>query len=219
MLDFGEAARVTIAAEGGEITVADEVIHEDARVQPTRIGLNFVEPVREATITLTITPLDASKIGGDWGLLANGGFELGDWGWSLPKNSLGEVSTERAASGKASLKITDHDPKLGSSVSSAPMRVNGEGTYRLSGKVYHVSGSGIGMYIKLYDAHGNMLNPTDERGWISPVGSLEGAPGEWEDFSIEFTTPPDTADMVLWIHSYSSADVEAYLDDLRIEAL
>lgn len=216
VLDFGEAARVEISATGGEVKLTDEVIREEARVQPTRIGINFAAPVTEATLSLTITPLDPTKIGGDWGLLVNGGFELGDWGWSLPAGCQGEISEQCAASGQAALKIADHDPKLGSNISSAPMRVAGAGTYLLTGQVLHVSGSGIGMYVKIYDAAGRLLNPTDERGWFSPIGTLQGEVGKWEQFALEFSTPPEAASVVLWIHSYSAADVEAYLDDLRV---
>ena len=60
VLDGDEAVRVGIAAEGGEITIEAEQIHEEARVQPTRIGISFAEPVQEATITLTITPLEGN---------------------------------------------------------------------------------------------------------------------------------------------------------------
>ncbi len=73
------------------------------------------------------------------------------------------------------------------------------------------------MYMRFYAAEGGRLNETDERGWISPVGSLEGDAGAWTPFEFEFETPEGTASMDLWIHSYSSARVVAYLDDLRID--
>jgi len=81
-----------------------------------------------------------------------------------------------------------------------------------------VSGNGIGMYIKTYDADGKPLNQADEKGNIAPVGSLTGAAGQWVDFRYPFRTPAGAAKMLLWIHSYNSAVVEAYLDDLKLEA-
>ncbi len=54
--DSGESLRVQITAEGGEVMIESEEIHEDAPVQPTRIGLNLKAPVTSATITMKITP-------------------------------------------------------------------------------------------------------------------------------------------------------------------
>ena len=54
--DGGESLRMQITAEGGEVAVESEKIHEDAPVQPTRIGLNLKTPVTAATITMKITP-------------------------------------------------------------------------------------------------------------------------------------------------------------------
>jgi hypothetical protein len=82
--------------------------------------------------------------------------------------------------------------------------------------VLHVSGSGIGIYLRMLDADDGQLNPTDERGYIAPVGTLSGAAGAWEAFEFGFETPAECAAIEVWIHSYSTAQVEAYLDDLSI---
>jgi len=216
--DFSEAVEVRIISQGADFTIGAEEIRENARVQPTRLGIKLTEPVTAASIEVTITPSDGPGVVEQIGLLKNGGFEYGDWGWVLPTNSLGTISTELAASGEASLKISDPDDKRGSNISSAPMRVDGAGEFVLRGKVYHVSGEGIGMYIKLLDAEGDLLNETDERGWIGAIGALEGEAGEWVDFEFPFTTTPETVAIQLWIHSYSSAVVEAYVDDIVIVA-
>jgi len=216
--DFSEAVEVHIISKGADFTIGAEEIRENARVQPTRLGIKLTEPVTAASIEVTITPSDGPGAAEQIGLLKNGGFEYGDWGWVLPTNSLGTISTELAASGEASLKISDPDDRRGSNISSAPMRVDGAGEFVLRGKVYHVSGEGIGMYIKLLDAEGDLLNETDERGWIGAIGALEGEAGEWVDFEFPFTTTPETVAIQLWIHSYSSAVVEAYVDDIVIVA-
>ena len=59
--DGDEAVRVEIKVKGGEFAVQAEEIHEDAPVKPTRIGINFTQPVTEATVTLKITPTGKSK--------------------------------------------------------------------------------------------------------------------------------------------------------------
>jgi len=214
--DYNRAAQVTIdAGEAPWELVVDE-IHEDAAAQPTRLAIRLAEPVASATVTVVMTPLDLAA-GDDENLLVNGDFALGTFAWSLPANSQGEVSGELAAIGERSLRITDEDDRLGSNVASAPMAADGAGRWLLRGQAHHVSGSGIGMYMRYYDADGNRLNEADERGWISPVGSLEGEVGAWQPFELEFETPEGTTSMDLWIHSYSSARVVAYLDDLRID--
>jgi len=56
--DGKEAVRVALAATGGELAVQGEKIREDVRTRslPTRIGLDFKQPVAKAAITLTVTP-------------------------------------------------------------------------------------------------------------------------------------------------------------------
>ena len=210
-----EAVRVEIDAGGAAFTVKAEEIREDAPVVPTRLGIDLAQPVTAATVTMKITPMETPE-GGAGGLLRNGGFEMGTWHWELPKNGMGELSTERAAGGKTSLKITDHDTKAGSNVLSGRLPAKGAGRYVLRGKVFHTAGQGIGMYVRFLDADRRMINPTDGKGNIAPVGSLTGAAGAWTAFAFPFDTPPETAALQMWIHSFNGADVEAYLDDVEI---
>jgi pimeloyl-ACP methyl ester carboxylesterase len=60
--DASEAVRVEIDTVGAEYTVDAEAIHEDAPVQPTRIGINLVKPVTTAAITVRITPLAETTV-------------------------------------------------------------------------------------------------------------------------------------------------------------
>ncbi|MEA3403491.1 MAG: heparinase II/III family protein [Armatimonadota bacterium] len=213
--EVDRAVQVQISVEGADFAVEADEIHEDARAQPTRIAIRLTEPVRSATVTAIITPIE--DLGGEEeGMLANGGFEHGSWAWSIPDDGIAQVSEEMAASGKRSLRITDESEEAGSSVTSARMPVDAPGSYVLSGQVYHVSGEGIGLYVRIYDEDGAMLNPRDERGYIDPVGSLSGEPGRWESFEYEFEIPENAAAMDLWIHSYNAAVVEAYVDELKI---
>lgn len=211
--DGDQALRVTIDAGGQAYTLDPEEIHEDAPVTPTRLGINLTQPVTSARIMLHITPADLPSGNA---LLRNGGFELGALGWDLPRAGMGTVSTEQAASGTASLKIADDDPKLGSDVSSIRLPAVGGKDYVLRGKIYQVSGEGLGLYVKYFDPVRTQINPAEANGNIAPVGTVKGAPGHWEPFSLRFHTPSDTATMQLWIHSFSTARTTAYLDDLEI---
>ncbi len=214
--DGNRAVRVEIDTGGLDYTIAAEEIREDAPVTPTRIGIRINAPIASATVRLTITPLEKLAEDSAGGLLRNGGFEVGTFCWELPRGCMGQISQERAASGRWSLKITDASTTAGSNISSSPVKVEGAGRYVLRGKVFFASGKGIGLYVKMFDARGRLLNPTDKRGWISPIASLYGKQGRWISFEVPFETLPETAVIQLWIHSYNASRVTAYLDDLSI---
>jgi hypothetical protein len=59
-LVFGEGAgavRVEVTAQGGELKIGSEELHEDVHGPlPVRLGLDFATPIRKATITVTIAP-------------------------------------------------------------------------------------------------------------------------------------------------------------------
>ena len=210
-----EAVRVDIDTGGAEFEVRSEELKEDVRTPtlPTRIGIDLKQPAAAAAITLTIKPLSHDEAGP---LLRNGGFEDGEWAWRIPKKGMGSLSNEQASSGKTSLKIVDTSKKLGSNISSARVPIGGPGPYELRGKVFKVSGSGVGMYVKYLDRDRKLLNRTDHRGWIDSVGTAAGSANEWQAFAFRVTPPEGTAYLQVWIHSTTGAIVTAYLDDLEI---
>lgn len=209
-----EAIQVELECAEADLQLAAEVIEEEGS-RPTRIGIKLAGPVTEATLELRITP--AADLESD-GLLRNGSFEHRSRGWDVAPGGMGSVSDEQAASGDFSLKIVDDDPQRGSNIASARIPVQGQGRFELRGQVHHVSGSGIGMYVKFSAADGRLLNPTSGPGNLAPVTSLSGPAGQWTPFAVPFQTPPETAWMQVWIHSFNSAQVEAYLDDVEIVA-
>ncbi len=213
--DASRALEVEVDAGGAEWELVVDRIEEDARVQPTRLGIRLAGPVTEGSISTTMTPVPDFGLKGD-SVLFNGDFELGGAGWRMPENSQGEISDEIVAAGRYSLRIVDDSEERGSNITSARMPVDGAGSWLWRGRVYHVSGSGIGMYVRFYDATGSNITPMDERGWISPIGSLEGEVGEWAAFELPFETPEDAASMELWIHSFNAALVVAHLDDMEV---
>jgi hypothetical protein len=214
--DFDEALRAQITATGGDFALQAEEIHEEAPITPTRVGINFTKPVTAASITVKIAPMEmpGDRVGGN--LLRNGGFDLRTWGWELPKDGIALISTEQAASGQHSLKITDHDQKRGSNISSARMPVSANEELLLRGKLFTVSGRGVGLYVRFLDAKHRLLNPIDAKGNMAGIGVPVGPMGKWEPFEFAFKTLPGTAAVQLWIHSINAAEVEAYLDDLEI---
>jgi len=213
--NLDKAVNVTVDAEGKSCEIRSKLIKENVRTKslPTRIGIKLKEPVKSAKFAIKITP---AKIKKDDSLLKNGNFKYIGFGWDTPRSGMGKVSKTQAVEGKWSLKITDKSKKQGSNISSAKIPVSKAGKYVLKGKYFPVSGKGLGMYIKAYNADGKMLNQQDHRGYIAPVGDLKGKSKKWEDFSFPFNVPKGTKYLVLWIHSYSGAQVEGYLDAMSI---
>ena len=217
--DFDQAVRVEVSATGGEVELRAETIKEDlhTRSLPTRIGIAFRKPVSAAAITVRIAPVERALEGEASGLLRNGSFEHEDWCWEIPVGGMAALSIEQAAAGKRSLKIVDDSKTDGSSISSARIPAAGEQRCELRGKVYGVSGGErVGLYVKYFDDAGRLLNETSARGHIQPVGSVGGVGGKWTPFAFGFRTPAGTAGMQVWIHSYSTAKVTAYLDELQV---
>ncbi|MEI7733295.1 MAG: glycosyl hydrolase family 28-related protein, partial [Verrucomicrobiota bacterium] len=144
--------------------------------------------------------------------LVNGGFEAGFDGWTCGPEDQGisQISTVRAATGTHSLWIRDTDTKHGSDVLSSRIPVS-QGTYELRGKSFTVSGQGLGIYIRELDAKGNRVKqPKDTL--ASPSPKI----GQWRPFRLEFMPQPTTAFVQLWIHSFFTAQVEVFLDDLEL---
>ena len=134
----------------------------------------------------------------------------------MPKDGFAEISTEKAAGGQRSLKITDHDKERGSNVTSARIPVNGAAAFVLRGRIHHVKGRGVGIYVRFLNARREIINMPDLQAAKLAVCVPTGAEGKWEAFAMPFHTTPETAAIQVWIHSANAADVEAYLDDLEI---
>jgi len=140
----------------------------------------------------------------------NGGFEEKLEGWAIPENEgISTLSTEQAASGKYSLKIADGHSENGSSVTAKQVPIDGAGVFEIRGKYFPVSGSGLGIYVRVYDKDGNAIRMND-----SHIRGLGGSEKKWQSFSGTVYTSEEAAFLDLWIHSYGAARVEAYLDDL-----
>lgn len=212
--DGDQALEVTIKTTGGNYELKSEVIREDAPIKPTRLAIAFLQPVTSATVEVSIKPTDLLDTGS--GLLKNGGFEYGEFYWDIPGDGFAQISSEQAAEGKNSLKLTDTTTTGGSNVNSMPMPAKAEKGYVLRGQAFVVSGKGIGMYLKYYNDRGELLNPSDGKGNIAPVGSIDAGGPKWQPFSYRFMTPAGTTKMALWIHSFGAAQVEAFLDGLKV---
>jgi hypothetical protein len=145
----------------------------------------------------------------------NGDFEAGAAHWTLGGTPpMGTISEEQAAGGTHCLKVVDETDKMGSDIRGERFAMPGAGVYELRGQYRGVSGSGLGMYLRLYDAAGTILNEED-----SHIIGLGGADKAWRKFVGLVYAPEGTAAAEIWVHSYMAAIVSGYLDDLALVKL
>lgn len=141
----------------------------------------------------------------------NGGFEQKTTEWGI-NDQMSSISTEQAASGKYSLKIVDADSKTGSDVTSARIPVS-PGVMVLRGKVFTVSGSRLGIYLRFLDQQGNQISADGD----TLQRTLPASPAnQWVPFDLTGFARKGTAYAQIWIHSYNDAQVVAYVDDLSL---
>lgn len=140
----------------------------------------------------------------------NASFEEGAMGWRLEDGGMSAVSAEQAATGHHALKIVDPADKAGSSATSERIPVRQAGLGEIRGQVFPVSGSGLGVYVRRYNAAGQLLSGE------SHVLALGGTSQTWEPFRGTFWVSGDTAALEIWLHSYSAARVTAFVDDLAL---
>ncbi len=141
--------------------------------------------------------------------IPDAGFEDGADSWEF-NCEFASLTTEHAATGDASLLIDDARDDGGSDVQSAAIDVPAAGLYELRGKVYPISGNGLGVYVRQYTASGDTASSSPH------IIGLGGDDREWQDFSGLVFVPEATATMRIWIHSYQASKVTACLDDLEI---
>ncbi|MCC7494432.1 MAG: hypothetical protein IT204_18890 [Fimbriimonadaceae bacterium] len=142
--------------------------------------------------------------------LPNPGFENGLEGWR-PAGSVALVS-DPVASGQAALKLVDPGANASADATAAAVPVKPATSYLCRAKVYPISGTGLGFYVRRLSAARQLIGKGDEfhRG-------LPDAPaGQWSTAELAVFTTADTAFLEIWLHSYSHATVTAVVDDLAI---
>ncbi len=145
----------------------------------------------------------------------NGSFEQGLERWHVGgRLPLAEISPQQAAQGKQSLKVTDASAEEGSDIRSDRIELPGPGIYELRGSYLGVSGEGLGLYVRIYDRAGNLLN-----GEEAHIIGLGGTDKQWRSIAAPVYAPEGAAWAELWIHSYMKAIVTGYLDELHLVKL
>ena len=147
--------------------------------------------------------------------IVNGDFGEGLEHWIIPQDEgISTLSSEEAFSGRYSLKVSDDHPEHGSNVSATAVAISGAGAFELRGQYFAVKGSGLGIYVRVLDGNRQPIGSDQAH-----VGGLGGSDKRWRSFAFPVYTSDEAAFLELWIHSYSQARVEGYLDDLTFASL
>jgi len=212
-----EAALHVAIESSSQVIVKAEQVPEKLRVKQlgTRIGIDMAAPALQCTITTRITPVMPPR--GTSGLVRNGGFEEQLVGWLLKDSGMSTLTTERAATGNACLHIVDTSTTKGSDALSDRFVLRPDTNYVLRGKVYAMSGGGVGVYAQLLGRRGERLQRTSPERRQSYLAVGETAEKKWVPFTRRFRTTGKTRYGRIWLHSFSGTPAEAYLDDLQLE--
>ena len=147
--------------------------------------------------------------------ILNPGFEDGQKGWSFKDSGISLVLGEAAHSGKAGLRINDESPDDGSDIACA--RFVTEPGKKVTARFWArlVEGDGVGVYLRFFKGDGTCLNTKELETEIIKV--IPGETRDWQQFELSANVPEEAIEGEIWIHSYSSSQVKADLDDFELE--
>lgn len=131
--------------------------------------------------------------------------------WRI-SDSMSRRVDDRAATGAHSLLIEDTSRKDGSNVSSTRIKVEGGQAYTIRAESFAVSGKGLGLYVRCYDAAGKYIRVSD----TVAQRMLSTRRRRWKSNAFALTLPDNCTHIEIWLHSYSGSIVTAYVDDLEV---
>jgi hypothetical protein len=150
--------------------------------------------------------------------IANGNFEQSLTGWLATNDGGMSVASAAAAhAGKLGLRVTDASDTLGSSLATKRLPAVAGKSYEVRFAARVVTGAGIGVYLRFYDAKGKALNSQAQKN--ENILALNRNDTEWKSRSVKGTAPADTATVEVWIHSYTKNTVTADFDDVVLVEL
>ena len=177
------------------------------------------QPRRRATGTLLAWLLVAGWVlaSDSPNLLSNGEFEdvkgSVPAAWRIDDGGLTTLTDMRAHSGKCALKIADPSEKAGSSAVSERKPVEPGTKYGIRLWCYLEEGKpGLGVYLRLWDAAGKELVGPRERSMR--VARMQR--GQWAETFFVVTVPTEAREMAVWLHTFSSAILTGYVDDVEL---
>lgn len=172
--------------------------------------------MRDRIIPTVATAIVAIGIAGAEPIpLMNPGFEDGQNGWAFKDKGMSLVLAEAARSGSQGLRVNDEDIDRGSEVTCA--RFATEPGKKVTARCWARlnDGDGLAIYLRFFKGDGTSLNKMELGNEISVKVSAETR--EWQKVEVSGTVPEEAIEGEIWIHSYSSSQVKADLDDFELE--
>lgn len=147
--------------------------------------------------------------------LLNPGFEDGQNGWAFKDKGMSLVLGDAARSGKQGLRVNDEDIDRGSEVTCA--RFATEPGKKVTARFWARlnDGEGLGVYLRFFKGDGTCVNKAELHNEIQVKVPAETR--EWQKLELSGTVPEEAIEGEVWIHSYSSSQVKADLDDFELE--
>ena len=148
--------------------------------------------------------------------LADPGFEEALAGWTdASRPPMCETLAAAAHTGQLGLRITDQDKANGSNLRSntVPARPGSAYALRLWGRT--LEGTGMGIYLRFFDAENRALNSDGADAIILGLPAVR----EWALYTLVGRAPEKAATVAVWLHSINAAVVQADLDDLTLVEL
>ncbi|WP_224364706.1 carbohydrate binding domain-containing protein [Hyalangium versicolor] len=139
--------------------------------------------------------------------MTNPGFESGLTGWDVTNDQgMSSVVAAAAHTGAQGLRVTSVAGSGGSSALSAPFFVQPGKSYRTRFWSRLASGTtGMGVYLKFYNAQGTEVGSTNRTVSVTA----------WTSLQLDATAPSNAVTARIWLHSYNANTVTADLDDFE----
>jgi hypothetical protein len=144
----------------------------------------------------------------------NADFEGGLVGWIVNEDTpMSTVHPEAARTGERGLRVVDDSADAGSSVATKRFPVQPGLAYRLSVSARKVSGDGVAVYLRFFDARGKQLNPAPR---FSDYAAIQSA--EWRTYTVSAAPPAGAVTVDGWIRAFHGSKSVSDFDDLRLES-
>ncbi|MCU6712490.1 carboxypeptidase regulatory-like domain-containing protein [Paenibacillus sp. J5C_2022] len=212
--DTGYAAplETTVSAADGSYQFIGGVTDGSYVIRFVKEG--YLDAVMPVTVgSAVVTPIDAAlQADPAWeavSLLPNGSFEAGLAHWEQSFGSGGiALDGTRSTAGRYSVRIDDVNPSASYGLESDRLTAYGGKNYTAAAKVLVESG-GASLYIRFYDAAGNLL--------LSTAAQQKSASAEWVPLVHSSEAPAGTATVSVLLYSGQSALGTYYADELMLE--
>lgn len=170
--------------------------------------------IRPFLFAFTLCPLLAAFAGETEIPLDNPGFEQGEAGWTIrEKAPMSSAVAEAAHEGTLGLRVTDEDTVNGSSALSQIIPVEPGQKFRLTFWARTNSANVSSVNFWFFTQTKKVIGADTQ---TIPFVPIAHGNGEWFEYQLEATAPPEAVTLAIWIHSYSTAVGTIDFDDFKL---